>query len=100
MKHPDPSLALPLYVKSSGDSTWPDEPCFHLLTRDGLFLCRNNPFFSSCVPAPRPPSSLANQQMFLRVRYPLLPRRLYEIIAGFFTRIAELHQSEACVMLA
>ena len=101
MKHPDPALAMPLYVKTAQDMPWPaEESCFHLLTRDGLFICRNNRFFSSAVPAASLPASLATQHLFCRIRYPKLPRRQFELIVGFFSRVAQLHQAEACVLLA
>jgi hypothetical protein len=101
MKHPDPTLPTPLYVKSSDDMPWPaQESVFHLLTRDGLFICRNNRFFSSAVPAANFPSALGEQGMFCKIRYPKLPRRQFELIVGFFDRVARLHQAEACVLLA
>jgi proteasome lid subunit RPN8/RPN11 len=101
MKHPDPTLATPLYVKSADDMPWPaEESCFHLLTRDGLFICRNNRFFSSAVPAAAFPQALASQKLFCKIRYPKLPRRQFELIVGFFSRVAQLHQAEACVLLA
>src|SRR5439155_7226668 len=101
MKHPDPTLATPLYVKTCDAMPWPkDQSCFHLLSRDGLFICRNNRFFSSAVPAAEFPSSLATQSSFCRIRYPKLPRRQFELIVGFFSRIAQLHQCEAGVLIA
>jgi hypothetical protein len=101
MKHPDPTLPTPLYVKSTDDMPWPaEESCFHLLARDGLFICRNNRFFSSAVPAANFPQALAAQKLFCKIRYPKVRRRQFELIVGFFSHVAQLHQSEACVLLA
>src|SRR5438093_808867 len=76
MKHPDPTLATPLYVKTDPAMPWPaEERCFHMMAREGLFICRNNRYFSSAVPASNFPSSLAEQSTFCRIRYPKLPRR-------------------------
>jgi hypothetical protein len=101
MKHHDPNLATPLYVKTDENAPWPaDEGVFHLMTRDGLFIARNNEHFTSCVPVAKFPVSLASQASFLRIRYPKLSRRQYELIVGFFTRIADLYTAEAFVLLA
>jgi proteasome lid subunit RPN8/RPN11 len=101
MKHPDENLPVPLYVKTDDAMPLPtDESCYYVVTRDGLFIGRNTKFFSSVVPAPAFPGWLGEQRSFCRVRYPILSQRQYELIVGFFWRIAELHQSEACVLLA
>ena len=100
MKHPDPTLDIPLYVKTDDDMPWPEHRSFYLLTGSGLFLCRNHAFFKSCVPARRWPAGLAFQQRSLRLRFPPIPRALVARIVGFFARVAELHGSEAAVLLA
>src|SRR5438067_1071876 len=101
MKHPDPTLATPLYVKTDPAMPWPaEERCFHMMAREGLFICRNNRYFSSAVPASNFPSSLAEQSTFCRIRYPKLPRRKFELIVGFFSVVADLHQAEAGVLIA
>ena len=54
MKHPDPNLSVPIYVKSADDMPWPaEEKAFYLLSREDLFICRNNRWFTSSVPAPK-----------------------------------------------
>lgn len=101
MKHPDDQLFTPLYVRREAGMPWPDgERAFHVLGKNGLFLCRNHPFFRSCVPAPAWPSELAEQDTFLELHYPKIPRRRMEAVVGFFARVAELHGSEAGVLLA
>jgi hypothetical protein len=101
MKHPDDTLVTPIYVKTQADMPWPDdEKAFHVLGSNGLFLCRNHPFFRSCVPASAWPSELAEQKTFIELHYPKIPRRRFEVIVGFFARVAELHRSEAAVLLA
>ena len=101
MKCPGDQLYTPVYLKTAEAMPWPqEEPVFHLLTRDGLFLCRNHTFFTSCVPTEAWPSELAAQTPFLRIRYPRLPRPLIERVVGFFDLIGERHASEAAVLLA
>lgn len=101
MKHPDPKLLTPIYVKDSPDMPWPaHEDVFYLLSGNDLFLCRNHAFFTSSVPAPCWPSELAGHEKFLRVRYPKIPRRIFEQIIGFFDIIARRHSAEAAVLLA
>ena len=58
----------PVYLKVSEDMPWPKkEKVFYLLSRDGLFLCRNHEFFSSSVPAPKAPSELAGHERQLKL---------------------------------
>ena len=90
----------PIYLKTDETMAWPEDRTFYVLSRDGLFLCRNHPFFSSCVPADRWPSELAGQTPFLQFDYPRLPRRLIEQVVGFFDIIGERYASEAAVVLA
>ncbi|MHC4953585.1 MAG: Mov34/MPN/PAD-1 family protein [Planctomycetota bacterium] len=92
--------ALPVVAKDGPDFAWPtNESAFYLVTSSGLFLARNNEFFTSAVPTRFPPD-FETQDAFLRVRYPKLPRKLFERVVGFFSRIAELHGAEAAVLLA
>lgn len=101
MPCPDDKLMTPIYIKSRPDMPWPEEEkAFYVLSASGLFLCRNHPFFQSSVPAPHWPSELSTQRTFLELRYPRVPRKLFETIVGFFDRIGELHGSEAGVLLA
>lgn len=101
MKCSDNKLFTPLYLKFEENMPWPEEESvFYLLSRDGLFLCRNHPFFTSCVPTSQWPGELAGQKTFLKANYPRLPRPLLERIVGFFDLIGKLHSSEAAVLLA
>src|SRR5436853_153598 len=95
---PDP--VTPIYLKTRDDMPWPEDEVFYVLSGDGLFLCRNHPFFRSSVPARRWPGELAGHAPALALRYPKLPRRLLEMTVGFFARIGRLHNAEAAVLLA
>ncbi len=99
MKHPDERLGLPLYVKTDADLPWPEHPAFYVLSRSGLFLCRNHPFFRSSVPARTWPSELAPHGASLELDYPRISREQMERIVGFFARVDELQSSEAAVLL-
>jgi hypothetical protein len=91
----------PIFIKSDANLPLPDGvPVFHLLTRDGLFLCRNHPFFRSSVRVEQFPSELAPHQPFLKMRYPKLPRKLVEQVVGFFAIVGRRYASEAAVLLA
>jgi len=92
--------ATPIYVKTEDEMVWPDDTFFYLLTADGLFACRNHKLFRSCVVARRWPPQLARQEPFLKVAYPKMSRRMIERIVGFFSVVADLHGSEAGVLLA
>lgn len=101
MKHPDNRLFTPIYIKSEKDMAWPEhEKAFYLLSGTGLYMCRNHPFFRSCAPVRNWPSELAAHASSLHVNYPRVPRRLFELVVGFFDRIGQLHGSEAGILLA
>jgi len=97
---PENGPITPIYLKTQPRMAWPDDTFFYVMTGDGLFVCRNHRFFRSCVPAPRWPSALARQETFLKVAYPKMPRAMIERIVGFFSAVAERHNSEAGVLLA
>jgi hypothetical protein len=93
-------LFTPLYLKLNDAMPWPEqEKAFYLLSSDGLYLCRNTPFFRSCVPVEDFPSELAGQKPFLKLSYPRIPRRLMEQVIGFFDLVGERHASEAAVLI-
>jgi hypothetical protein len=91
---------VPIYAKLAENHAWPDDPVFFLLTGEGLFLCRNHPFFVSSVPAPRWPAALATHEASLKIRYPRIPRPLLELAIGFFDAVYRRHGSEAGLLLA
>ena len=101
MNPPPNKLLTPILLKTADDMPWPeDESVFQLVTSDGLYLCRNHPFFTSSVPVDRWPPELASHAPFLRLRYPRLPQRVFERIVGFFAVIGETFGAEAAVLLA
>jgi hypothetical protein len=100
MNKPESKLHTPIYLKLRPDTVLPDEPAYYLLTRSGLFLCRNHEFFQSCAPATAWPSELAAHAASIRVAYPKLARRDFELVIGFFDVVAEQLGSEAAVLLA
>ena len=100
MRHPDDRMITPLYVKMDDDLELPDdERVFYVLSRSGLFLHRNHPFFKSCVRARTCPSELAEHRETLELKYPKISQAQIELIIGFFSRIAYLHRAEAAVLL-
>lgn len=101
MKCSGAHLLTPIYLKLDNAMPWPEqERAFYVLSRDGLFLCRNTPFFRSCVPVGEFPSELAGQAPFMKLSYPRIPRRLMEQVIGFFDLIGDRHASEAAVLIA
>jgi len=101
MNQPVPKLLTPILLKTTQELSWPEnESVFHLLTANGLFLCRNHPFFASSVPVSEWPQELAEHAPFLQLRYPRLPRRLLEQLVGFFAILGETFGAEAAALLA
>ena len=90
MKCPISGLVTPIYVKTCSQTPWPErEKMFYLLAANGLFLCRNHPFFQSCVPAGSGPGELATQEAFFDIKYPKVPRHLLELTVGFFAKLGK-----------
>jgi len=92
-------MPIPVYLKTADDMPRPADPEFYLLTRDGAFLCRNHPFFASDVPTRRPIRVLASHKPQVLVSYPMVEAAMLETIVGFFSRVYQLHGSEAVVLL-
>jgi len=93
-------MGVPVYLKTDANEPFPDDKLFYLMTRDGLFICRNHPWFTSCAPANKGPSGLAPQQAQLIVKYPKVPRVLMERAVGFFHAVHQKHDgAEAAVIL-
>ena len=70
-------LLTPILVKSDHELAWPErERLFYLLARDGLYLCRQNEFFRSCVKTRSGPSELEEQRTFFEPRFPRIPAAL------------------------
>lgn len=100
MKVSDSGLHTPLYLKLSAETPWPeDELAFYLLTADGLFFCRNHPFFKSSVLTEKGPAELAAHGKSLQLKFPKIPQRLFERVIGFFSLIADRYNAEAAVLL-
>src|SRR5262245_20154926 len=101
MRVSDHKLLTPVYLKLDADTPWPqNEKAFYMLTADGLFLCRNHPFFQSSVVADGWPTELASHKAFIKLNYPKVPQRLLERVVGFFSIIGRRYAAEAAVLLA
>lgn len=92
-------IVSPIYVKTDPSAPFPADPFSYVLGSNGLFVCRNNQFMTSSVPAPNWPCELAPQRTFLKVRYPKVPRRLLEVVVGFFAVVYKVHRAEAAALL-
>ena len=100
MTDPEKLPQIPILIKRHEGITWPeDETIFYVASSDGLFICRNSEFFKSCAPARSWPCELSPQEASFDSRYPKIKKRQFEDVVGFFSRIMELHNSEAAVLL-
>jgi hypothetical protein len=90
-------LATPIYVKLEG-FVWPNDKMFFLLAQEGVFKCRNHPFFKSAVKMKGGIKELESQSQRLTLSYPTLPKVLVERAVGFFLLIAEKQNSEAAAI--
>jgi len=96
-----PGLHTPIVVWTEGPMPWRDDvEAFYLLAGNGLFMCRNHPFFRSCARAKGFPGELELAEPFLEQRFPRVPRELLERAVGFFSAVADRHGSEAGLFLA
>lgn len=93
-------LSVPVYLKTEDNAPWPQDKMFYLLTKNGLFICRNHPWFQSCALAKSGPSDLAEQKAELSLSYPVLPRALVEKAVGFFRKVYEENHWESALIIA
>jgi len=99
MKISNDKLFTPIYVKTRDNQKLPKEKAYFLLTQSGLFICREDELFSSCVPARNAPQELSKQVPFLKVNCPKIPQRLMEKSVGFLSDIAEKYNAESAILL-
>jgi PRTRC genetic system protein A len=92
-------LSTPFYTKTDKNMPWPKDKMFYLMTRDGLFICRNHEWFSSCAPAKKGPSELEDQKPFIDLKYPMVPRALIERALGFFHLVFKDRKAESALIL-
>jgi len=90
---------IPLYLKTDPKMPRPQDQEYYLLAQDGLYFCRNHPFFKSDVPTERLPRWLEEHKSKCEFRFPKLGQAALEFIVGFFDRIYEWYGSEAIVFL-
>ena len=88
---------IPLYLKGA-DFSEPADAVYYLLTRDGLFLVKRTPVFTSCT-AVRGLPWLAGAQEEVRWRGPRVPAALLARAVGFFREVYRRHQAEAVALL-
>ena len=97
MKINNDPMATPVYVKDAG-LKWPSDKMFYLIAQEGVYRCRNHPFFTSCVPTKDGIKGLESQDDFLDLSYPKLPQALVERAVGFFRLVADKQNSEAAAL--
>src|SRR5215211_7788913 len=90
---------IPVYMKTDEKSPRPEDSEFFWVTRDGIYFCRNHPFFRTDLPSKRPVKALAPHEPGCVFQYPKVSQGQLEFIVGFFDRAYELYQSEAVVLL-
>ncbi len=90
---------IPLYLKTSADMERPEDSEYYLLTRSGLYFCRNHPWFQSDVLASKAPYWLEEHTSQLALNYPKLPKAALEYVVGFFRKVYVKHGSESIVLM-
>jgi len=96
---PTDGLTTPVYAKTDENFEWPTEPFFYLLSKDGLFLCRNTKFAKSCVPAATFPPDFGGQDSFLFSKYPKIGAKDIAQVEGWFRDVAKKYGCEAAALL-
>lgn len=100
MKLNTDNILTPIYVKTDKNMPWPKDKLFYILSADGLMLCRNHEWFTSCSLAKVGPGELEKQPAFMRPNYPKIPRLLMEKALGFFRLIEnEKHWESALILV-
>jgi hypothetical protein len=100
MKPISKDLLTPIYLKTGAETECPPaDRAGYMLSSNGLYLCRNHPFFRSSVPARDWPSELASHSPMLELSHPKLSRRRFETIVGFFASVGTTQGAEAAAIL-
>jgi len=92
-------MNIPFYLKTDDALPWSGNDVFHLMSRDGLFLCRENRFFRATTPARNWPEDLQGHAPSIKLRFPKIPRLLVEKAVGFFDRVGRKYGAEAMMLL-
>lgn len=96
------NLSVPIFLKRDDkEFKWPTHKLFYILAGNGYFMCRNHPFYQSCVKVTgygHP--DLVDHDECLKHYYPPLPQAMIEDIVGFFGLVKDEHRAEAYVLLA
>src|SRR3990167_3080761 len=80
------NLTTPLYFNTNL-TEWPQDSVFYVMASNGLFKCRNHPFFISCVKTDRFPTELKPCEQSLSLRYPKIPKAMFQKVVGFFSKV-------------
>jgi hypothetical protein len=89
---------IPFYTKDGAFSA-PDQPLYYLLTRDGLFLVRRSPFFTTELKVAGLPW-LAGHEEQARLHLPRpIPQDLFDQAVSFFQAVFARYGSEAILLL-
>ena len=91
---------IPLYLKTDDELPRFTDSEFDLLACNGLFFCRNHAFFESDVLCSKGPGWLLAHDEQCQLKFPKIKKTMLERIVGFFSRICEIHGSEAVVLLS
>jgi len=79
----------PVLVKREGTDPKSDEKLYYILTSDGLFINRNNEYFTSSVLAKVGPGELCEHKPSLRLKLPKLKVDKLSQVIGFFDWAAD-----------
>ena len=90
---------IPIYLKDDAGEPDPQDAVYYVLTRTGLYLNRQTPFFRSSVPAPAWPAHLAAHEPQLDYGLPPIPQADIERIVGLFDLVYRRGGSEAICLL-
>lgn len=95
------NLSVPIYLKNDkAELKWPTHKLFYIFAGNGYFMCRNHPFYQSCVKVcEHGHPDLEDQEEFLDHSYPKLSQVMMEDIVGFFGAVEKEHGAEAYVLL-
>ena len=88
---------LPVYLKEDHFEE-PQEPLYYLVTRNGLFLVKDNELFRS-VTRVRGLPWLGRQKESLKLKLPPVPKKLINQALGFFLEVFRRHAAESLVHL-
>jgi len=88
---------IPIWLKDD-ITPQPQTPFYYTIAQNGIFMCKENPFWRAVVPL-NGISTLKPESPQFTFFLPKLPKQLVSIVVRFFASLSQKHNVEAIILL-